>query len=437
MASSGERLSKLGGSRSRAVEEHRALLHRVLRSHEFEKSARLQEFLRCVCERAIQEPPTAIHEQEIGHRVFGRAADYDTSQDNIVRVTASQSRKKLESYFASGGASEPIILEIPKGHYTPIFRERGGEETSNTPEPQARNWSAIRRRTILILAASAPVLALIAAWCAWQLGSAQVAARPKTGSNPALHALWSQLLPNGGQTDIVVTDSSLSLFHELLDRQLTLAEYLRPDLWAQAGELSSNPALQAFARQAAQRGFTSIASVTFVYRIAQLGGNYGSRVSISTARGFNIRQMKSDNVILLGSSRANPWVELIQDRLKFHFGYDNKTRRSYFENLDPALGELKIYRMESGVSYCQIAFVPNLGGTGSILAISGTEVEGTEGGSEFVTDEHSLEQLNKFARPDHEGRFPYFEILLKSSRVAGVAAGVSVEAFRLVQPAAP
>jgi hypothetical protein len=61
------------------------------------------------------EESAEIHEQEIGHKVFGRGPDYDTNADNVVRVTASQVRKKLEQYFSLEGASEPVVLEIPKG----------------------------------------------------------------------------------------------------------------------------------------------------------------------------------------------------------------------------------------------------------------------------------------------------------------------------------
>jgi hypothetical protein len=100
--------------------------------------------------------------------------------------------------------------------------------------------------------------------------------------------------------------------------------------------------------------------------------------------------MKFDNVILLGSTRANPWQELIQDRLNFRLGFDQQSRYSYFENRDPHSGESNIYRTDSNVSYCRLAFVPNLAGTGNILAISGTEIEGTTGGGEFVTSERSL-----------------------------------------------
>jgi hypothetical protein len=86
------------------------------------------------------------------------------------------------------------------------------------------------------------------------------------------------------------------------------------------------------------------------------------------------------------------------------------------------------------VSYCQIAFLPNLGKTGNVLVISGTEIEGTEGGGEFVTSESSIAQLRKSVGSNREARLPYFEVLLKSSRVGGATPGFSIVAFRLLQP---
>ncbi|MGH9521468.1 MAG: hypothetical protein ACRD3E_02920, partial [Terriglobales bacterium] len=106
------------------LQERHALLQRVLWSRQIRRSARIRDFLQYVCERAVREPGVELHEQEIGHRVFGRPPDYNTGEDNLVRVTVSQARKKLEQYFASDGATEPIILEIPKGTYLPVFRLR-------------------------------------------------------------------------------------------------------------------------------------------------------------------------------------------------------------------------------------------------------------------------------------------------------------------------
>jgi len=248
-------------------------------------------------------------------------------------------------------------------------------------------------------------------------------------ASPNLNALWGPILAPNGRTDLVVSDSSLSLFQELLDRQLTLSEYLKPD-WARAEQLASNPQLQDFAKRAAQRQFTSLANVTFAYRAARLTGRDPGKISVFSARGFNIRQMQSDNVVLLGSSRANPWVELIADRLKFRYAYDQKLRYSYFENREPGPGEPARFQSNSSVSYCHIALVPNLGKNGVVLQIAGTEVEGTEGGGEFLTDERSLGQLKSVIPIGRDGKFPYFEILLKSTRIGGLAPRFSIVSGR-------
>jgi hypothetical protein len=409
-------------------EERRALLQRVLWSRPIEKSARIRDLLTYVCERTFEEPAVEIHEQEIGHRVFGRSADYDTTVDNVVRVTVSQARKKLEQYFAADGAAEPILLEIPKGQYTPVFRERNALAPEvETPEP-----AAPRSLAVPILAGLVVLLAAVCVLLGLRLRTQEQAGRTALDANPNLRGLWSQLLPHSGagRTDIVIADSSLSLFQELLDRPLTLAEYLNPDQWMPASQFAADPQLQSFAHKAAQRRFTSLASVTAVYRIGQLAGRDQSRMSFFSARDFNIREMKSDNVVLLGSSRANPWLELIEDRLDFRFGYDQQSRYAYFENRAPRPGEEKTYRTSSNVSYCQIAFLPNLGRTGNLLVIGGTEVEGTEGGSEFVTTESSLAQLRAVTPLSRDGRFPYFEVLLKSNRVGGAVPAFHVVAVR-------
>src|SRR5205085_7497335 len=114
MGSSGSEI-KAAHLRANVLEERRALLQRVLWSRPLERSGRLREFLTYVCDRSLNEPGAEIHEQEIGEQVFGRPRGYDTTQDNIVRVTASQARKKIDQYFAQEGLSEPVILEIPKG----------------------------------------------------------------------------------------------------------------------------------------------------------------------------------------------------------------------------------------------------------------------------------------------------------------------------------
>ena len=395
MASSSSRLPKSGSLGNAAIDEQKALLQRVTWSRQIEKSARIRDFLVFVCERTYRTLHAELHEQEIGCRVFGRPTDYDTTADNIVRVTASQARKKLEQYFATEGAAEPVILEIPKGGYTPVFRERtrAAAESDVVPVPLPEQWYTRHRRLILILACCAPLFALTSVWSLWNLRVERASTRSGPGcrSDPPRplvaiahprrrhryrhHGFQSQPLPGTARPPTHAPGVSEA----------------RPVV---AGRRSLGESGVAIVR-AARRTTPLYQPGKRHHRISHraLAGKDRSHVNILAARDFNIRQMKSDNVILLGSIRANPWVELIAERLNFRFGFDQKSRYSYFENLAPRAGEEKLYPTDSGMSYCHIALLPNLGRTGNILAIAGTEVEGTEGGGEFVTNERSMSQL--------------------------------------------
>lgn len=433
MAQAPERAVRASEVSASTAKERQALLQRVIWSPQITNSGRIREFLQYVCERALRDPDAEIHEQEIGHRVFGRPAAYDTSSDNVVRVTASQARKRLQAYFDSNGLAEPVVLEIPKGQYLPVFRERDlAAVDAPTPTSAEDGTLAGYKRSVGILSAAVVVLLIVLGGVLWR--TSRQAGRSELDASPALNALWSQLSSDGMRTAVVMPDSSLSLYHELLHRQMSLAEYLNPKEWPLPDGLPSDARLAAFAQLAAQRGFTSMASVILAHRLGELIGGSARRVSLLRARDFNVRQMKSDHVILVGSIRSNPWEELIQERLNFRFGYDQDTRHAFFTNLKPAGSEQAIYRSESNVSYCRVAFVPNLAGTGNILDISGTETEGTEGGSEFVTTERSLQQLIAAAGIGRAGKLPYFEVLLKSSRVGGATPQLSLVALRRLQP---
>ncbi len=106
------------------TQERLALLDRVSRSPQLRRASRLRELLLYIGKQSIELGKTELHEQEIGTAVFGRPPHYDTSQDNIVRVNATELRKRLESYFATDGTDEIWVLEIPRGGYCPVFSRR-------------------------------------------------------------------------------------------------------------------------------------------------------------------------------------------------------------------------------------------------------------------------------------------------------------------------
>ena len=97
------------------------LVQRVIESPHLIGSARLRDFLLHVTACAIRETPEDATEQQIGIRVFQRSPGFNSSEDSIVRSQARLLRLKLSAYFNAEGASEPMIIAIPKGHYLPVF----------------------------------------------------------------------------------------------------------------------------------------------------------------------------------------------------------------------------------------------------------------------------------------------------------------------------
>ena len=74
--------------------------------------ARLLEFL-VDCTVAGRAPK----ELEIAMEVFGKGADFDPSQDSMVRVYAHNLRQKLEHYYATDGRNEPHQVALARGEY--------------------------------------------------------------------------------------------------------------------------------------------------------------------------------------------------------------------------------------------------------------------------------------------------------------------------------
>src|SRR3984885_1806878 len=116
------------------------LIERIAASSSFQKSARVKDLLRYMAERTLHGQPQDLSEHRIGSAVFGKPEDYSVVEDSSVRVHVRQLRLKLHEYFDGEGREESMIVEIPKGAYTPVFREAKHSEV----EP-----SAVARTPIL------------------------------------------------------------------------------------------------------------------------------------------------------------------------------------------------------------------------------------------------------------------------------------------------
>ena len=99
-------------------------LELVLSSAGFSRNERQSQFLRFLVERHLEGRDSELKESVIAVEVFGRDPGYDPKLDGIVRTEAMRLRARLDKYYAAEGSRDPLIIELPKGGYRPVFRER-------------------------------------------------------------------------------------------------------------------------------------------------------------------------------------------------------------------------------------------------------------------------------------------------------------------------
>ena len=104
--------------------EIRAALGRVIASEMLRHSPQLAAFLRFVVEATLRGESHLIKSYTIAVDALGRASDFDSRFDPIVRVEAGRLRRALERYYAGVGAMDPVTIHIPRGCYVPEFRSR-------------------------------------------------------------------------------------------------------------------------------------------------------------------------------------------------------------------------------------------------------------------------------------------------------------------------
>jgi len=108
----------------------RAHLKQVLASHAFAGSKRTPDFLELIITHAVEGEFDQLRERMIGAEMFGRPVSYDTGNDSVVRVKASDVRKKLAQYYAETKEPPPLRIELPSGSYIPRFHFEQSQPTS-------------------------------------------------------------------------------------------------------------------------------------------------------------------------------------------------------------------------------------------------------------------------------------------------------------------
>ena len=108
--------------------EVRAELERMVASESFRTCPRLAAFLRFVIEATLRGESAHLKGYTIAVEALGRSGDFDPQQDPIVRVEAGRLRRVIQHYYAGPGAKDLLVIDVPRGHYIPVFRYRRAEQ---------------------------------------------------------------------------------------------------------------------------------------------------------------------------------------------------------------------------------------------------------------------------------------------------------------------
>jgi len=431
----------------------RALLDRILASPQLKRSTRMRELLAYVGRRALEDGCEQLREQEIGAEVFGRPAVYDTSVDNIVRVNATELRKRIEAYFETNGRHETLTMEIPRGSYIPVFKYRP-VESQITSEPAFPALVHAHQPHDTALAMPAPTrsgrgwwiagavvaalaISILSGVCVnlWLQNQAMHRQLYPWQAKPAVAALWTGFLKANSTTDVVIADTAFGMFQELSKQTYSLNDYLNSrSLLGTLPDGNLSPDMRSALALIARRTLVSRGGFTMAQHLEALAP-LSDRIHIYFSRNYLPSLIKRDNAILFGTRFSNPWMELFDGRLNFVIernpafdgtvGHD--TPRSIVANRAPHAGEQAMYTPSSSMGYCTAAYLPNPEHTGRVILIEGTTSEAAQGCGDFLLSESGMASLEaKLGAKE----IPYFQVLLRTSQVMDTPMASTIVAYR-------
>ncbi len=351
-------------------------------------------------------------ELEIAMQVFGKGADFDPSQDSMVRVYAHNLRQKLDHYYATDGRGEPQQLSLLRGEYRVALASQ--EEPPAADPPAAASPPAVApapapaRRGWLALAA----VALLAVGIL--LGAAVAARRvpvpspaQQVAASPVWHSLFDDDLPilvvvgdyyifgevdSHGEVNRLVRDFSVNSSKDLDE----LLMY-QPDLLGKYMDLDLTylPRGSAFA-------------LVDLLKVLYAGDKPVRVVSMSE---LNAADLKSNHIVYVGYLSALDKLEdfvFASSRLAVGYTYDE------LRNTDT--GEM--YASEAGMpethrNYRDYAFISMFPGPGGnqFMIIAGTRDAGMMQAAHALSDPMFVKSVEQ-NRPDaKDGGAPAFEML--------------------------
>jgi hypothetical protein len=422
----------------------------------FRGSHRSAQFLTYVVEQSIAGRFDLLKERLIGVELFGRNPSYDTGEDAIVRVTASDVRRRLLQHYGRTGPVCELRLKLPSGSYIPeITHERNFEKHSNgvlevPHQPDSGAQTSISNHSSPLTVANEEESAVdphivpheetsphrtqrFREWlfvgCFLAAIALTIWSRPwkkvvPEAAAPIRILPWSVFFNSSHPIHLITSDPNIVKIQEITGNELSVSDYANHRYIPEPNNLTPE---EIHLCHTVLWGDDSAAAVDvpITAGIAALAEESSKKIDVRAARGIQLADLKTDdNFIFLGSPRSNPWSALFMNELDFRFVFQNSGRQEILENVHPRPGELPQYvptalGWATGHSYAIVAFIQNLDQNGDVLLLAGANGEGTEAAGRLVSDPSRLSDALLSCGIKQGGPLKHFEMLLRLNTMAG------------------
>jgi hypothetical protein len=449
-------------------EEKLEQLERVVRSQAFHESESLRSFLSFIVNKFIDGEEDQIKEYTIATDVFGRGKQFNPRIDSVVRVQAGRLRYKLHEYYSTEGKGDRILIELPKGHYKPVFSyietSNGAhpEETRIEESPKLASESSLapgvdtiapspgkEKLLLLVLSAAVVILAISTTilFIANQKASTAAAENSAGKLEEVYKEVWGDFFRDSDPPLVVIGNPTIYRLANPMDPYTGDARtiLLKPE---QTNELAraigkEKFILNSIRNKSAPRlllstdEYTGIGEAIGLHNVTNLMRGSGKTVVLKQSRTASGEDLKNHNAILLGSIWVNEWTG--KQPVKESFVYtDNAT----IQNLEPQTDEEQEYKPRfnpvSGKlveDYALITVKPSISGKSTMMILAGIYSEGTQAAAEFATSKDYLVTLNQRLQQlfGNQQTPKYYQALLKVTVDNGIPTLISLVAVHRLQ----
>ena len=300
---------------------------RLIESPGLQHSEALCLLLRYLVLQGLDRPQEHVKEYQIALDVLGRPDSFDPHVDSAVRVQTSRLRNKLVEYYATVGSEDRILIEIPKGTYSPVFQMRRPEtpslvgESGNGSAPVTPKTRSSFRGWIAAVASVAAILLAVLVLMRVFPRAKAVTPHP---SDP-LAIFWRGFLESDTEPLIVFSNA------EFVGRPETGLRYFTPGRDAP---------------EAVFDHYTGVGEVLSVHELDQVFGRLNKRLQVKRGRLLNWDDAKNRDLVFLGSPSENLSLREVPLGREFRFQtMQGPPRRGDLGivNLHPAAGEQAVY----------------------------------------------------------------------------------------------